>query len=361
MAWRSLLAMVAAMAAALVLLPAAAQADSTVWLCRPGVSPDPCTPGLSTTRLSPAGAALGTVKVRADRTPAVDCFYVYPTVSHQTTENANLVIDPEENRVALFQAARFSQRCRVYAPMYRQLTLQGLTSARSPAGRAIAYADVKAAWDDYLKRFNHGRGVVLIGHSQGAFMLRALIRNQIDRVPAVRRRLVSALLLGANVAVKKGTGIGGDFHHVPACRRASQLGCVVAYSTFNAPVPADAAFGRLAGSGPTANPAAPAGQEVLCTNPAALGGGAGTLDPIYPVAATAAAPHTVWTVAPGSYRARCSSADGARVLQLSSLGGAPVLKPSPFPSWGLHTFDVNLALGNLVDLVGRQARAYAAR
>ena len=62
MAWRSLLATVTAIAAALVLLPAAAaQADPTVWLCRPGVSPDPCTPGLSTTRLSPAGATLGPV------------------------------------------------------------------------------------------------------------------------------------------------------------------------------------------------------------------------------------------------------------------------------------------------------------
>ena len=54
---------------------------------------------------------------------------------------------------------------------------------------------------------------------------------------------------------------------------------------------------------------------------------------------------------------------GARITidQVSSLGGAPVLKPSPLPSWGLHTVDVNLALGNLVDLVGRQARRYASR
>ena len=360
MAWRSLLSTVSATAAALVLLPAVGQADSTVWLCRPGVAPDPCTPGLSTTRLSPAGAVLGAVKVRADRKPPVDCFYVYPTVSTQKTENADLTIDPEQRRVALYQAARFSQHCRVYAPMYRQLTLQGVTGARSPVGRAIAYADVKAAWDEYRTRYGHGRGVVLIGHSQGAFMLRALMRNEIDGHRTVRKRLVSALLLGANVAVRKGSGIGGDFRHIGACRTAAQTGCVVAYSTFNTPVPADAAFGRLAGSGPTANPAAPADQEVLCTNPAALGGGAGTLDPIFPVV-TESGPRTVWTVAPGSYRARCSSAGGARVLQVSSLGGAPVLKPSPLPSWGLHTVDVNLALGNLVDLVGRQARRYASR
>ena len=55
----------------------------------------------------------------------VDCFYVYPTVSGQKTGNANLNIDPEERSIALFQAARFSQACRVFAPMYRQLTLGG--------------------------------------------------------------------------------------------------------------------------------------------------------------------------------------------------------------------------------------------
>ena len=39
-----------------------------------------------------------------------------------------------------------------------------------------AYADVAEAWHTYLKRFNHGRGVVLIGHSQGTFVLRRLVR-----------------------------------------------------------------------------------------------------------------------------------------------------------------------------------------
>ncbi len=31
--------------------------------------------------------------------------------------------------------------------------------------------DVKAAWNDYLARDNKGRGVVLIGHSQGSLIL----------------------------------------------------------------------------------------------------------------------------------------------------------------------------------------------
>jgi hypothetical protein len=33
----------------------------------------------------------------------------------------------------------------------------------------------------------------------------------------------------------------------------------------------------------------------------------------------------------------------------------------PNPSWGLHLIDVHEAMGNLVSIVGRQARAYASK
>jgi hypothetical protein len=37
--------------------------------------------------------------------PAIDCFYIFPTVSLQSTTNANLVIDPQETAVSIDQAA----------------------------------------------------------------------------------------------------------------------------------------------------------------------------------------------------------------------------------------------------------------
>ena len=39
------------------------------------------------------------------------------------------------------------------------------------------YADVLDAWREYLARDNRGRGVVLLGHSQGTRMLRQLLRT----------------------------------------------------------------------------------------------------------------------------------------------------------------------------------------
>jgi hypothetical protein len=345
---------------------AAAAAPKTVWLCRPGMKHNPCEPSLRTTVFTPSGVRRAVRDVRPDRSRKIDCFYVYPTVSDQQTELANLHKDPEIVSMALFQAARFSQHCRVYAPVYRQRTLVG--TANPSAGPYIAkptYADVRNAWREYLRKDNNGRGVVIMGHSQGAIILRQLIAREVDPKPAVRRKLVSALLLGGNVLVKRGRDTGGDFKHVKACRRDRQAGCVVAYSIYDGPVPQNSIFGRSNRKG----------LEVLCTNPARLSGGSGVLDPIVPsrpfapgtVIAIAIsflgekfpAASTPWVEAPGSYRAHCSSAGGADVLQVSALRGATTLRPSPDATWGLHLTDVNLGLGNLVDLVRAQAAAYA--
>jgi Protein of unknown function (DUF3089) len=217
-----------------------------------------------------------------------------------------------------------------------------------------------------LKRFNHGRGFVLIGHSQGSFVLRKLIANDIDRKPAIRKRLVSAILLGGNVLVKKGKKVGGDFKHIPGCTKATQLGCVIAFSTFDQPLPTSSLFGRPSSSDPK-------GDAVLCTNPAALGGGSAP-DSIFPsqpfdptstlsaglalLGLTQPMPLTVWSSEPGSYRAQCSSANNANVLKISAVGGAKTPNPSPTPDWGLHLLDANIALGNLISIVKSQAAAF---
>jgi hypothetical protein len=356
-------------AAAVLAVSASAASAKVVWLCKPGQRPDPCTPGLSTTVYSPTLQKLAVTHPKAVKHPKIDCFYVYPTVSDQKTVNANLHVDPVERSIALYQTARYSQYCRVFAPMYRQITLTALLAGNkeSPAQLKLPVSDVSNAFETYLAKYNHGRGFVLIGHSQGSFVLRQVIAKDIDRKPAVRDRMLSAILMGGNVLVKRGKGIGGDFTHVAACRSDEQLGCVIAFSTFDQPVPANSMFGRTPIKG----------EQILCTNPASLAGGAGKLDPIFPSApfdptSTLAAgikelnltqptPNTVWSSEPGGYQGRCSSAGGANVLQVSPLRGAQVATPSPDPTWGLHLLDSNIALGNELTIVKDEAAAFAKR
>ena len=203
-------------------LPSAAGAK-TLWLCKPGLANDVCTPSLKTTKFSPTGKRLGVSNVRRVRRPKFDCFYVYPTVSDVPGNTAPLRVDPEQRSIALYQAARYSRDCRVYAPIYRQATIAGIFGGATTQDRERAYRDVRAAWRDYLKKHNKGRGVVLIGHSQGTFVLRELIKREIDPKPRERKRLISAVLLGGNVLVAKGKDRGGDFKRLRACRSSRQL------------------------------------------------------------------------------------------------------------------------------------------
>src|ERR671921_1149590 len=117
--------------ACLVALPSSASAKS-VWLCKPGKANDPCHVSLDTTRFSPQGKRLGVDRIRRPRRPKFDCFYVYPTVSDQEGPTANFDIDPELRSIALYQAARYSSECKVYAPVYRQVTLLGILGVAQP-------------------------------------------------------------------------------------------------------------------------------------------------------------------------------------------------------------------------------------
>ena len=368
-------ALVAALAATLAGGATAASAE-VVWLCQPGMAENPCRDSLESTIYSPDGSSR-TENPPLPADPKVDCFYVYPTVSEQRTRNANKDVDRSLVAIARYQASRYSQMCRVFAPVYRQQTLFSLARGRSPEALRIAYGDVEEAWREYLARHNRGRGVVLLGHSQGTFMLRALARRQIDPRPEVRRRIVSGLLLGGNVMVRAGGDAGGDFQRLPLCRRERQTGCIVAWSTYNDDPPPNSRFGRAPAEDSTGLglPAGP-GYEVACTNPASLAANRREVlttflrsEP-YPGVIGAlliqtyggpppSAP-TPWLRPRDHYSGRCETRNGANVLFVEEEAGARRLNPAPEPSWGLHLTDANIALGDLVALADRQAKAWLA-
>ena len=353
--------------------------DGKSWLCRPGLNGDACDVDLTTTVIS-ADGKLTRETWTADANAPVDCFYVYPTVSTDPTPNSDMLADAAELNVIRQQFARFGSVCRRYAPMYRQVTLAGLRTLLAGRGgsldHGLQYDDVRDAWQSYLEHDNQGRPFVLIGHSQGSFILAELIRREIDGKP-VQARMVSAIIPGATIAVPRGKDVGGAFQHVPVCRSASQTGCVIAYSSFRStlPPPANTRFGKVAD----------ANLVAACANPAALGGGPGELHAYLSkdggsiVGASAPKPwvtperpiDTPWVSVPGMLTARCTSNENATYLEVTvhasptgrradDIAGDLSFNGQVAADWGLHLVDVNLAMGNLVDIVGQQSNAWLA-
>jgi Protein of unknown function (DUF3089) len=345
------------------------------WLCRPGRS-DACSVDLGATIV----AADGTLKnedFRADPDAAIDCFYLYPTVSLDETPNSDMTPGPEERNVVKKQFARFGAVCRLYAPLYRQMTLPELGRAlrgQSHGGdERLSYGDVLDAWHYYLEHDNHGRGVVLVGHSQGAGMLTRLLTEELDGKPR-QALLVSAVLAGADVAVPEGRDVGATFHSIPLCHDASQTGCLIAFSSFRATSPPGEDAIRARSPGP--------GLVSACVNPANLKGGEGELKAYLSAhgAGLTLAPGPwvkdgpeitrAFVEVPGLLSASCVSDVHGSYLAVSvhgdpkdprtdDIAGDVVTNGKVRPRWGLHAIDVDLTIGNLVEIVGAQAKAWS--
>jgi hypothetical protein len=353
------------------------------WLCRPNRQ-DACTVNLDATVIRADGSTT-IERFHPDPDAPIDCFYVYPTVSLDPGVNATMAIEPSEQVVVQQQFARLGAKCRLFAPMYRQHTLTALAAGVSGHpmaegdSRKIAYDDVLDAWNEYLAHDNHGRGVVLVGHSQGSGILAELIAQEIDGKP-IQKQLVSAILMGIGLQVPPGKDVGGEFKHIPLCRSATQPGCVIAYSSFRAASPpsADSFFGQGDKR---------AGTVAACVNPAALGGGSGALKAVMPASGTFVIGATTipanWTnppkqidtsfvELPGLLSAECVSNDHGTYLAVTihptpsgrrtnDITGDVVINGKVQADWGLHLIDANLTIGNLVDDIGDESRAYLAR
>jgi hypothetical protein len=335
-------------------------AQPAFWLCRPGRQ-DACSTTLDAVAVNAQGERTPKL-VRAASDPEIDCFYVYPTVSTEPSTYADMTAGPAEIAVANSQAARFSATCRVFAPIYRQVTLAGLRTSIQGEGTPSLdgpYADVRDAWRAYLAHDNHGRGVVLIGHSQGAILLTRLIGEDIDGKPA-QKLLVAAYLAGdLGFSVPAGKDVGGTFKAIPLCRSGGQFGCALVWSTYQA---GDASSPRFFGVNPGA------GQVAACTDPAGLAGGRTPLDGFIHRPAFAPADDPPWVEMAGQLTGACVADAQGVVLRVQAVPGplAPLVQHLLDVSqlrggWGLHILDINLVQGNLLDLAESQGKAWAAQ
>lgn len=169
-----------------------------------------------------------------------DVFFIHPTVyTGQPTAtdawNADLrdsVLNAAvDNSTILNQASVFNGACRVYAPRYRQAHYAVFTTADTASARQaldVAYADVRAAFQHYLDRFNAGRPVVIAGHSQGTVHAVRLLQEFFDPPGGGKPRqaqLVAAYLIGKPVPP-------GTFRSIKPIEHPGQPGTYAAWCTF---------------------------------------------------------------------------------------------------------------------------------
>jgi Protein of unknown function (DUF3089) len=356
-------------------------ANPSLWLCRPGLADDKCKVNLDATIIETSG------KTRIEKyTPAadtkVDCFFVYPTVSADKTWSSDWTVDKMEIDDIKLQFARFGSVCRQFAPIYRQTTLTALRIASGgpqPEGERLpqgvgGYNDVVDAWNWYMANENNGRGVMLIGHSQGAGVLARLIASEIEGKPA-QKQFISAMILGSAVQVPPGKLTGGTFKSIPLCTAEDQTGCVITYASFRdtLPPPTTSRFGKGAN-----------GNVAACTNPANLAGGKGTPDSYFltkgflngsggNVQPAWAKPEptitTPFVKTPGLVSTQCVTKGEFTFLEMQvnadpadprtdELAGEIARATGPDLNWGLHLIDVDHSMGDLLRIASKQAASH---
>jgi hypothetical protein len=345
---------------------AADYGDPDMWLCRPDRATDACRGDLDTTELYRDGTRAVVPFVPA-AAPRVDCFYVYPTVDPGMVPGNHIDFTDTSimREVTRFQIARFGSVCRLFVPLYRQVTIA--TYLASPEERkerlAAAFDDVLDGFRWYRAHLDDGFPIVLLGHSQGAEMVLRLLRAVFDNDSVMRSRLLVAMAIGAGVEVDEGNLTGGRLHHIPLCTTADQLGCLIAFNTFRAEGSPYPWLGHPL-----------VGRPIACVNPADIGGQGKHLlsGAVFPTRSRLAGDLAAsrWAKTPflelrDFYAASCVDGGGGfRYLGVEPAPAPGDRRTSPVdlesPMWrtplGLHVLDYQFAQRDLVDLVVRKAQ-----
>lgn len=314
--------------------------------------------------------------------PAIDCFYVYPTVSFDAGGNSDLIPGGEEIFTTLNQAARYNEVCRVFAPVYRQTTVPSIFDKSLTRDSELAYADVLDAFREYIAHHNAGRGYLLIGHSQGASHLRRLVDEVVEEEPTLAARFVAAHLIGSSPQIPVGADVGGSFDHTLVCRASDHTACVVSYASYREDDPF-----LLAGEGRFGRPNTDDSTEAICAAPGALVGGPFALRAYFPIDSNTSLDGVIikrvsggpfadparkdsittpFYTMPGFLTGQCvTDSEGINYLEVTVNADSADPRADDFngefiggDGWGLHLVDMTIAMGNLVELALQQGAAW---
>ena len=188
-------------------------------------------------------AALPFKKDGADKTPKgykdnqksanSDVFYIHPSTYRGSSDSLgwNAQIDNWASKHYIddfhipLEASVFNGSCKVYAPYYRQviydawLCKDSLEDARLALD--LAYADIKSAFQYYLKNYQKGRPFIIASNEQGSYYAVKLIKEFIENKP-LKSKFIAAYIVGLPI-------LANTFSDIKPCVKVEDCGCFLSW------------------------------------------------------------------------------------------------------------------------------------
>ncbi|HTU10550.1 MAG TPA: DUF3089 domain-containing protein [Allosphingosinicella sp.] len=308
----------------------ASYGQTALWIARPDIANNP-------SAWLPPGVQ------RSTAAPRASVFFVHPTsFTEGNAWNAPLDHNESRNLADLFvrsQASAFNGIGQIWAPRYRQATFGAFLTNNDDARRALdlAYRDVVAAYEEFLREAPADRPIILAAHSQGSMHLLRLLQERIRNAPEAAR-VAAVYLVGWPVS------LSADLPALPfpACQDAAQARCILSWMSYAEPADSSQILDVWdETNGPRG---ARRGSDMVCTNPltGTRGGEAGAdrnLGTLIPNEAMTEA-----ELRPGAIPARC----GPRgILLIGAQDALPEMGPYALPGNNYHVYDYALFWANV--------------
>ena len=180
------------------------------------------------------------LQISEDKNNEVDVFYLYPTVWYGDGTNKDFVcpIDFKPMRenatnALISQSTIFEEVGNIYAPFYRQADALYILDTNNNIKNKEKYfndipkKDALAAFDYFIKNYNNNKPFILMGHSQGAMMIKEILIDYFKTNENLMNRLVAAYIIGYSVT----TNDLEKNPHLKFARSEYDTGVIISYNT----------------------------------------------------------------------------------------------------------------------------------